>query len=131
MDNKWIPVLALPDATPEFLKISDICYTSLKRGKIIFHTLGKDYQLISNIEELYSLLYTFEFRKTDRGTLVHIANMVHFDESYRKIYFDRMITKHSKYATVSSNNISNVVKFMRERDRQPAPDHPLPVNKLP
>jgi DNA-binding LytR/AlgR family response regulator len=99
-----IPVTKDKDNQTELilLDMHEVLYIHVVDRTIAYHTLGGEfYHLFPSLSSLSIHLEQHGFRKLDRINLVNIHKITHFDNEHRKIYFEKEISKDSKFATVS------------------------------
>jgi DNA-binding LytR/AlgR family response regulator len=84
------------------LDVNDIWYVSVDSNRfVVYHTEHETYYQPNNMEQVLAFLRLHKFEKLDRGMVVNVKNIKHFNEEYGKVYFEEDLTNESKYATVS------------------------------
>lgn len=96
------------------LDLKDVWYVSVERGKdVVYHTKDGDYYQPTSMEQVWAFLKLHDYAKTDRGVVVNLNNVESFDEDLGKLYFEKKVNKHSKFATVAFSNIRKLKKLLR------------------
>lgn len=116
-----IPVLRQLKSNNEDLEIhmidlKDIWYVSVDDTKrVVYHTEHEKYYQPTNMEQVYAFLKLQDFQKLDRGVVVNMSNIKHFDNELGKVYFEEEIKKESKFATVSFTRIRKLKNMLKAR----------------
>lgn len=116
-----IPVLKQLKSDKEDLEIhmidlEDIWYVSVDDSKrVVYHTEHGEYYQPSNMEQVYAFLKLNDFQKLDRGVVVNLNNIKHFDNELGKVYFEEEVKKESKFATVSFTRIRKLKNMLKAK----------------
>lgn len=108
------------EMTIYMLDLRDVWYVSVERGKdVVYHTKDGDYYQPSSMEQVWAFLKDHDYTKTDRGIVVNLNNVKRFDEDLGKLYFEKEVHRHSKFATVAFSNIRKLKKLLRLSKDEP------------
>lgn len=107
-EEKNIPVIKKEDNSVHWINIQDVCFSAVVNNQIVYHTRDEVYYHIKSFDELITTLSKEEFERTDRSSMVQMDQVTFYDSEYGKLFFDPVITKDSKYATVSRTYMSKV-----------------------
>lgn len=117
-----IPVIKKPknvNAEIEFhmLDVNDIWYVGVDSHKfVVYHTEHDKFYQPSNMEQVLAFLKSHQFEKLDRGMIVNVGNIKHFDQEFGKVFFEQDITNDSKYATVSFSKARKLKDLLDSND---------------
>lgn len=118
-----IPVIKKTDRkdsemTVHMLDLNEVWYVSVERGKnVVYHTKDGDYYQPSSMEQVWAFLKMHGYTKADRGIVVNLSNVTRFDEDLGKLFFDKEVHRHSKFATVAFSNIRKLKKLLQSKGK--------------
>ncbi|PDO09692.1 MAG: hypothetical protein BLM47_11345 [Candidatus Reconcilbacillus cellulovorans] len=98
---------------PKMVDLEDVLYIDSDNRKVVFHTHEGSFYLVDMLSAFARHLQPYGFRLLDRVNLVHLKKITHFDEEHHKVFFDRIVTKDSPYATVSFANGKSYIDEIR------------------
>lgn len=96
------------------LDANDILYINVEDRTVVFHTQDEKFYLLDTLSALSKHMEPLGFRKLDRINLVNINKIKYFDDEHSKVFFEKNITRTSKYATVSFMNKNSLKKQIEE-----------------
>lgn len=113
-----IPVIRkLKNGDEEFevhmLDLADIWYVGVEnKREIVYHTKDEIFYHPATMEQILAVLKMHGFEKLDRGIVVNLKNIKHFDEEFGKVFFEEQPTKDSKFATIAFLNIKKLKQLL-------------------
>lgn len=86
------------------IDIDDVIYIESGERTVIIHTIdGEYYPLMPTLSTFEHHMKKHGFNRLDRTNLVNTTKIKDFDESRSLVYFEKPVTKKSKFGTVSSS----------------------------